>query len=67
MEPRRLPAPDAADPRWGRRASDRSWRGAFSAAFVVQVAGLSLPANRPTSGYSAPAAPPKGLVTDARA
>jgi hypothetical protein len=66
MEPRRLPPPDA-EVRYGRRAGDRGWHGAFSAAFVAQVAGLSLPSDRPASRYAAPAAPPKGLVTDARA
>ena len=73
MDPRRLtgPAPQGHRPdrRFGRRASDGASQMRFhAAAFVAQVAGLSLPGKGGAGAYRAEAAaPPTGLVTNLKA
>ena len=73
MDPRRLtgPAPqnDRPDPRFGRRASDgASPMRYYAAAFVAQVAGLSLPVKGGAGAYPGEGAtPPTGLVTNLKA
>ncbi len=55
--------------RFGRRAGDAGAKARFyAAAFVAQVAGLSLPRDRVAPSYAiAEPHPPKGLVRDERA
>jgi hypothetical protein len=70
MDPRRLTGPVSADRPFGRRAGDSARPAQIhSAAFVAQVAGLSLPEGspRPAQTYLPEPAPPVGLVKDARA
>ena len=73
MDPRRLTGPDPQndrpDRRFGRRASDGASQMRFhAAAFVAQVAGLSLPGKGGAGAYRAEAvAPPTGLVANLKA
>jgi hypothetical protein len=55
--------------RFGRRASDAGAKARFyAAAFVAQVAGLSLPRERAAPTYAiAEPHPPKGLFRDEKA
>jgi hypothetical protein len=55
--------------RFGRRASDAGAKARFyAAAFVAQVAGLSLPRDRVAMTYAITEPhPPKGLVRDEKA
>lgn len=68
MDLRHLPAP-GSERRFGRRASDGETQARHhTAAFVAQVAGLSLPGRDGLGGYSASAlSPPPGLVTNLKA
>ena len=65
MDLRRLPPPDA-ERRFGRRASDGELQARYhTAAFVAQVAGLSLPAGSRIGAYGvAPPTAPAGFVAD---
>jgi uncharacterized membrane protein YbhN (UPF0104 family) len=67
MTDRRLPVV-ASDRRFGRRAGDAALKGRlYAAAFVAQVAGLSMPRGAAGGGYAvAEPCAPKGLVRDER-
>jgi hypothetical protein len=63
----RLPGPDTLNRRFGRRAGDGATPG-YAAAFVAQVAGLSLPQDAPAHSYpEEPPLLPRGRLMDARA
>lgn len=67
MDPRALPAIEGKR-RFGRRAGDAALRPAlYTAPFVAQVAGLSMPAGAAPAGYTAAPTPPKGLIADRKA
>ena len=68
MDPRRLPGIVLERP-FGRRATDSASSMRFyAAAFVAQVAGLSLPAKGGAGTYRTDArVPSPGLVTDQKA
>jgi hypothetical protein len=68
MTDRRVPVrPDQS--RFGRRAGDFGGKARFyAAAFVAQVAGLSMPRERVAASYAVSEPhPPKGLVRDEKA
>lgn len=67
MDPRALPATEGKR-RFGRRAGDAGLRPAlYTASFVAQVAGLSMPADARPAAYADAPLPPKGLVADRKA